>query len=143
MKEINATKKPRKNNDGDAVVDEMIKLLKDSDEHTSPEREEQAMAQAIEKLTKTDVETTKILSEISIHESHPLLKMRVLNDVFEKEECGIIHSLDIIPQEYLKLKISKNRKGRTEIVDIAKSKREEQMNRASRLKGLFGSRGDM
>lgn len=140
MKEIKA--KPKETDKTEkSQLDEILELAKQADDKSLVEREEQAIAQAIDKLTKSDSEITKILSEATTKELFILGKMRALNDIIKKETGKGIKSLDAFPLEYLKLKISKNRKGREEIVKIATSRRQETPERFFTFKRFLGDRG--
>jgi len=142
-----AKNKPEETKTDEELLQKMNMLNELDDMKIPIEKEEQARALSIEKLTQGDSETIKILTELNTKETAGILRMRAIEDIIEQEiNLGIIDEdkkihtiLDFFPDEYLRYKISKNRKGRLEIVEIAKSRSEEFGNRLQSMKqGLMG-----
>jgi len=129
LKQVNA---PIKESDED--IARKLALMSDMNIDDTIDKEEQARAVSIARLTKTDPELIKILTDVSKQREVPhLLKIAIIGDLLEKE-TGSPSVLKDYPYEYLKMSIADKRKGRTEIVDIAKQKAEEFQNKVSAFK---------
>src|SRR3972149_3623506 len=91
---------------------------------------EEALAKVAMILAKT--ENPKLLTELSIEE---IVSISVLASIAEKTEN---HMLKDFLNNFMYLKVSHQRKGRKELLDIAKSIREEPEKGFGRIRKLFG-----
>ena len=102
------------------------------------ETQEQAKAQAITKLTDTRSEITKILTNLNPAEIRALTVMGSI-DIYLTEKYKMQSVRGNILREYVKYKISKERKGREGIERISSSTgAEEKLSRLRSIKERMG-----
>ena len=93
---------------------------------------EEALGKIAMKLAETEDE--KILTELK--DEH-IAKITSLLSVAEKYNIPIYEK---ICETFMRLKVSKDRKGRKELLEIAKAVRDEELGKMNKLKNLFGWR---
>lgn len=92
---------------------------------------DEAIARSVIELTDVKDEKTRVLSELALEEI-PFVAI-----LFTVSNRYNLKNLDMFCKEFLKLRVSLDRKGRKEIVKISSSEKEEETKKVRGISSLF------